>query len=370
MPPSNNIQLAIFDKDCALRLCKCTLARSRRDQSLKLSQKLRLIRRNLLVATLAWLFMNTDPAYPQRVLASMLASRLIQNSLTRPSSTSFTSLMGGKHSDHGNYDHHHHGMNAAEAIALIHAMNSNRGSSNQVDLSPLLRNEVASSHATKHRESPMNNYLQRQQLSALDRQQSAVLPRQANPLNPLQAVVAALAAALAAVAVGAAPLAALLAAVAAALAALLLALVPAVPMVPVPQPSLVKKLVIKKTVLPFVIPIPYKKKEKEIVYIPKPVHYHHKEHHHHVEHKYKKHRKSDHVDDDLTMTMTPPSPPRVLDSHNLDHPDKIQTLLSEQDRIQSIIDELQESRSMNGAASTASVTTAAKPKVSLIFNST
>lgn len=357
MLPRNNVQVPVLDKEDVSRLCKCILSKSRRDHSPKLNQKLRFIRRNLVVALLAWLFMNTDPAYPQRVLGSMLASRIIHNSLTRP--TSLSSLMGGRYNDNGNHFNHHHGMNTAEAIALIHAMNNTRGN-NPVDLSPLLRNEVASSHA-RTRESPMRNYLDRQRTNALDRQQPTSLNRQANPLNPLQvlmALVTALATFLMAAATGANPVTAALAALAAALAALLAALA-AVVVVPTPPVGfpLVKKLIIKKTVLPFVIPIPYKKKEKEIVYIPKPVHYHHKEHHH-VEHKYKKHKKSDFLEDDITS----PPPTRVLDSHNLDHGDKIQTLLSEQDRIQSIIDQIAETKSAYGAASTTSTATASRPK--------
>lgn len=321
-----------------------------RTKTLPTKQHLKSIKRNLVVAILSWLLMNTDPAYAQRAIKSMIASRLLQRTVAQMSP--FNALKTHSSSDT------HNGLNAVEAIALIHAMNGHRNSGGgQLDMSQLLRADHGG--GTGSGGAASNSRSQSGQLAM--RQADLV------PLNPLQrqalapatvaaAVAAAAAAFLAAVVAGLAPLAALAAAFVAAAAALLAALVAVLALVPVPMANkaapLVKKLVIKKTVLPFVIPIPIKK--KEVVYIPQPVHY--KEHHHHVEHKqkqkhkhkYKKHKKSDDLED---LSYEPPAMSRSLDP---DQSSKIHSVISEQDRIQDIVDNLVESTQMTGAASTSS----------------
>lgn len=337
-------------------ICEYRLAKTVHLRAIKMNRMLKINKKNLVVAILAWLFMNTDPSYPQRVIGSMIASRMMQNSLSR----SPLNFARGGRSNAGMQN----GLNTVEAIALIHALNSNRGGGgggggdaiNQlVDVNQLMRSSKGGTRSTSGRGS-RGDILANPQLRQLETRQGPV----PNPLTAvptaLAAVVAAAAAFLAAVAAGLTPLAALAAAVAAAAAALLAALLALVALVPQPN-ALIRNLIIRRTVLPFVIPIPIpiKKKEKEIIYIPKAVHY--KEHHHHVEHKYKhKHKKSDDLSDPSYVPSAPPTPNRP----DITQMDKVHSVLSEQARIQSIVDDLVDGTSarMINAASTPSITSA------------
>lgn len=280
--------------------------------------------------------MNTDPIYPQKVVRSMIAARLAR-SLTKP----FVDIASGAtetgRSNGG-------GLNTAEAIALIHAMNSgNRGGGQSTDLS-LLAASLPSQQNTRTR-----------QATSLFQPSREVTSRQAPvpvpvPLPvpvpiPLAAAVAAFAAFAAAVLAGLTPFAAVFLAAAAALVAILAALL-AILIVVAPKKNapIVKKLVIKKTVMPFVIPIPIKKQEKKIIYkyYPKKEHHHHHEEHH-EEHHYKKHKgkykykKSDEDVDSSLLETTTLLPNELGDLGQIN---KLDTVLSEQDRIQNLIDEV------------------------------
>lgn len=282
----------------------------------KIDKRFKRNRKLFTVILYAWLFMNTDPIYPQRVLRSMVASRL-SRSFVRPFIDINNSGGGGSNG--------HNGLNAAEAIAMIHAMNGNRGSGASGGGGQ--REDLTTALITNRNHRPLNS----RQLSVLPPSQG-IDTRQAESA-PIAVVLAALAALLAAAIAGLTPAAALLAAALAALAALWAILAA---LVPNRSSPIIKKLVIKKTVLPFVIPIPFKKKEKEIVYVPKPVHHYHKEHVH-IVHK-KKYKKSDDSFND-----------ELQDKRDLNQVDKIRTVLSEQERIQNLLEEAIEANKVTPA---------------------
>ena len=277
-------------------------------------------RKLLTVVLFSWLLLNADPIYLQKVLGSMVASRLLNRSLQKYASKMVSDSRPG-------------GLSAVEAIALIHAMNSgNRGSSESqnADLLALL------GAANPHQKQSNQNIQTKQAQSSLTRQDVA-LSRQLAPVTGVAAVVAAVAAFLAAAFAGLTPVAAAAAALAAFAVALVAALLALIVIVTAPNKNksspIVKKLIIKKTVLPFVIPIPFKKKEKEIIYkyIPKSHHYEH--HHYEKKHKYKyKHKKMD--------TLEEEDKP-IKEQQSIDQLDKIQTLMSEQDQIQDLINEVE-----------------------------
>lgn len=437
------------------------------------TRELTLLKRQMLIISLIWLFMNAEPAYPQRALSSLFASRLLKSSLGTASDIKpqpsvglsliglggglLNGLTGDGSSSIDKASSRSGGMNAIEAIALIHAMNGGRSNNHHhsdnghLDMSSLLTAH-GQSQADNTRSLLYNRPLDNRPLDnrpidngqldnrqfdnrQLDNRQSYQRPfdnrqqhnrpyddgqfegrpydgrqfdshqvedrpfrvrrlinrRRLNRQMINQPVVsqpvvgrpmvenrqaanpaAAIAAFLAAVAAGATPAAAL---IAAALAAL-------VPFPTNQQPNaLIRRLVIKKTVLPFVIPIPYKKgeeereKERDIVYVPKAVHHHHHEKKHHDEHehyenhehkehhglfehkkkfksklknKFKKHKKSDDNYNEPTLLGSPlEAASNKLENfdqleklENVNHLDKIESLLSEQDRIQSLMDEV------------------------------
>jgi len=274
--------------------------------------------RYITVFLLAWLIMNTDPAYSQRARNSLRSVKLLRRSFLTPFG------FPGPTTDRNT------GLNAVEAIALIHAMNNNRQQDPLGDLGSLANNVKGptsrQNQLIRQITQPISSSTsttQRQQ-TALDRQIPVPVPIPA----PLAAVVAAVAAFAAAVLAGFTPIAAVVAALAAAaaafLAALLAAILAIIAVLPAKRAPIVKKLVIKKTVLPFVIPIPFKKKEKEVIYkyIPKPVHVH--------SHEEKKEKGKHHDHHDLSD-----SDEAYAETGRLD---KIQSLLSEQDNLQMLVD--------------------------------
>jgi hypothetical protein len=337
------------------------VSKRRTETTSSLCPSTRLIKSHLFAIWMAWLIMNPDPSYPRRAVDSMVAASLLRSqSSMGVNLIARRSLFGG---GGGSGQRSQDGMNAVEAIALIHAMNSgNHGGGGG--------GGVVVGAGGGHRAGPMDALLnQYSPVARSPRPRQAIAPRQqANPLqrqapmppNPVAAALAAAAAVLAALAaVGVAPLVAALLAALAALLVLLAALI-----VPIPAP-LIKKLVIKKTIIPFVIPIPIpiKKEKKEVVYVPKPVHHvkHHYEHEYDHGEVYKvKSKKKKKYARQSVDEIEPLEPLNELDSNsNNDSNDrndanngndardpneivKIQSLLSEQDRIQSMIDQMVE----------------------------
>lgn len=258
------------------------------------------IRKPVIIVLYSWLFMNSHPLQTKRFVEALMVSRLLNRALTRPPPDS------------------RGGMSTVEAIALIQAINSgNRGSQQVTDLLPTRPSAVALRQ--------QENY---------NRQAPVPVPV---PLPvPIAVVAAAVAAFFAAVIVGLAPLGAIVAAFFAAL-FIFVAAILAIKEKKNDKGNkgsksksksspLIKKLVIKKTVLPFIIPIPYKQKEKEIIYkyVHKPEHHHKEEHEH--EYEYKSKKKSD-VEPDIVMKKD-------------DGFGKIEKLLKEQDYIQSMLNKV------------------------------
>lgn len=260
-----------------------------------------------LVLIYAWLFMNSDPGYNHRVVTAMMMSRaLSRNSLFRPFS--------GRRSNANS-------LSTIETIALIQAINSNNRGYQQLDLNTNLNS------------SPLRQVdLSRQQLEYS-------LERQLGPPLPRAAVVAAVAAFLTAVASGLNPVAAVAAAASAAAAALLIILISLTKIrnkndgkgkgkgkgKGEKSKPLIKKLVIKKTVLPVVIPIVIKNKKEEEkiykVYKKKPEH-HHESKESKVKYKYKK------IDESRKKSDS---------NYSLK---QIENLLEEQNKLQSVVEQI------------------------------
>lgn len=237
----------------------------------KLTSRIRQSRRCLLAILYICLLINFDLIRAQRVLRTMMITRLLNKSLTRPSRFGMPFGLGASRSGG-------HSLNTAEAVALIHAINSNNNN-NQLNSNNML-NDLMGAPANARYTSGANGLMmspngrQRQMLlTANERQQIATRPAAA------VGVLAALATFLAAVFAGFRPFAAVFVAIFAAFFAFFVAILAVIipPRPPVPGP-IIKKLVIKKTVVPFVIPIPIKKKEEKIVYVNKKEHK--KEHEH------------------------------------------------------------------------------------------
>lgn len=263
---------------------------------------LRRTRKISIVLIYAWLFMNTDPNYAARTLGSMMASRILSRSLLRP-----LDGVSGIRSGNGG------GLSTVEAIALIQAINSNnRGSQQVLDANSL--------------KSDLGGLGSRSQLAReiAARQLPVPVPR---PV-PSAVIIAFITAFFAAVAAGSSPINAFFAA----FVALIIAIVINKPEKKYDK-ALIKKLVIKKSAFPFVIPIPipipfpipYGKGKSEVIYkyVPKPEH-----HHHEKKHKYKK-------SDDFK------------EKQSQDELDRIENLMTEQDRIQKVVDKVVKYRESN-----------------------
>lgn len=276
------------------------------------------------VILLAWLIMNTDPTYSLRTVRQMIASRLLNRSLLRPWRASTNNPPANSNSN---------GLSIVEAIAIIQALNGNNRNNQLMDVQTLLANQLANSNPSVAR-----------QALALQDANTRQLPVPAPPRTIIEAIVAAAVTAFfTAVAAGRPPIIAFAAAVAAAAFAFFVAIVVILAEKRKTKSSpLIKKLVIKKTVLPFFIPIPIKKEEKKIIYkyVKKP---HHKEHGHDeheskINYKFKK------------STEIPP-----LDKEDPTAPiDQIEGLLNEQDRIQMILEKLVEEKEQVSAKNTKS----------------
>lgn len=231
-----------------------------------------------LVWLLAWLFINGDPAYCQSVLRGMMLSRalLLPGQLLRGHARHQNQNQNLNQADSvlDKLSSNRNGLSTVEAVALIQAINSNNNNNRHSGPGEQLinyRDQAAS---------PNQHQLASRQLPV---PVPVPVPVPRPPTGPVAVLVALLAALVAAVS-GFPPFAALVAAIFAALVALL-----AIIVAPFPQKAapIVKKLVIKKTVLPFVIPIPYKAKgynkggeekaKKVYVYVKKK---HHHEHEH------------------------------------------------------------------------------------------
>lgn len=301
--------------------------------SIKISnQTVRRIQRFFMAILYSWLLMNSDPMYQRRVMCSFLAARLLDRSVRN--------LFPRSNSNNG-------GMSTAEAIAMIQAINSNNRPYTSPELTALALRD-SSPISSLFRQSSL---IPPSQQIVSDRQYPVPVPV---PV-PFAVVLVALAGFAAAAAAGAAPLAAVAAAAIAALAAVLAALLVAAALVQKGggKGQLIKKLVIKKTVLPFVIPIPIpiKKKEKEIIYMPKPVHYHH------VEYKEKKKHSYDHMDKkhDHDKELERDSSSSEKNTSDDSPIEKLQTLVDEQNRIQNILDSLPPKKGKSSRSSEANM---------------
>lgn len=259
--------------------------------------------------------MNVDPSYARRSLSSMAASRLLGRSLFKALEPTTRSGSTGS-------------LSTIEVIALIQAMNNQRGNQLPIEMLNLLD---SSSNAQRTSRFANLNHLQRQQLQPLDRQLPVPVPVP-TPF-PIVVLFTAVAAFFAAVSSGLQPLIAVVAAFVAAYIAVLAIIVAIFSSVtkkgkePKKSP-LVKKLVIKKTVLPVVIPIPIKKKEIHYKYLSKPKHHHNEEGK--VKHK-NKYKKADLKEVNL------------VDSTGLEVPiSKVSELISEQNQLQAMVDKLAE----------------------------
>lgn len=254
-----------------------------------------------LVLIYAWLFMNSDPGYNHRVVKAMMFSRAYSRHPW------FSPLSGRR----GNITPAN-SLSTIETIALIQAINSNRGSL-PLDLNGNLNS------------SPLR------QLDSTRQQLEYGLERQLGPPLPRAAVVAAIAAFFAAVASGLSPFAAVAAAASAAAAALLAIIIILIKIKFIEKGKgkgkekskpLIKKLVIKKTILPVVVPIVIKSKKEEEKYykiIKKPEHKHKSK----AYYKYKK------VDRPITEEEKPDLDPSLK---------QIEYLLNEQNKLQSMVD--------------------------------
>lgn len=275
-----------------------------------------------IVIVFAWLLMNTDPLYARRTLGAMMASRLLRNVVS---------------------DEPKSGLSTIDAVTLIQAMNSN----NRANDLNLLKTEL------ELRRKPT----QRQQ--TLTSPDTAVSNRQLPVPTPgrVEVIIAALLAFVAAVLTGRNPLTA----AAAALIVIILAIIRVTPMNGQQKNSpLIKKLVIKKTVLPFVIPIPYKKKEKEIIYVYKKHHEKHKEEHkeehetedhesHESKLRYKKKKatvRNDNIADIIKGKDVRHKQKNTSGKGERAHLDKIEELVKEQDDLQNLIDKVVEDDSL------------------------
>lgn len=252
-----------------------------------------------LVLIYAWLFMNLDPGYNHRVVKAMMMSR------AQSRYPWFSPLRGRRDNiTPGN------SLSTIETIALIQAINSNRGPLDlNINQSPLPIRQLDT---------------QRQQLATN-------LERQLAPPLPAAVILAAVAAFFTAVASGLAPVAAVAAAASAAAAALLAIVVSLMKMKNKNDGKgkggkgkpLIKKLVIKKTVLPFVIPVVVNTKKEEEkyykVYKKKPEHYHESKKH------YKK------MDKPIDKIDKPSLDPSM---------NQIKYLLDEQNKLQSMVDKI------------------------------
>lgn len=253
------------------------------------------------------------------------------------------------------------GLSTIEAIALIQAMNS--GINQHVGGGQTTWQPPAANYGEERR-GQSRGALASSLRQFADRQLPVPVPV---PLPvpapfPNAVIVAFVAAFLAAVAAGFPPFIAIIKAIVAALVALIAIIIVA----PFPKKNspLVKKIVIKKTVLPLIFPITVKKKEekKEVIYkykyIPKPEHHHkHHEHHEHEhehehekyekKHKYK-YKKADFLQqtnemDDISLIEQPPmmSPqikPIPIPRVDTSHLKSIETLVNEQDKLQNMLD--------------------------------
>lgn len=288
----------------------------------KINRKFRRCQKFTIVVILSWLLMNADSVRSRRTIGALMASRLVNKALTGADTRS-------------------NGLSTIDAITLMQAMNSNNRA-NDLDL---LKTEL------ELRRLPSQQLLRQYQGSTAlsDRQLPVPVPVPVPTPQPI-AIVAALVAFIAAVTAGLTPFAAFVAALAAAIAAIL-AVFTNMPQKKNKAAPLIKKLVIKKTVLPFVIPIPYKKKEKEIVYVHK-VHKEHKykhkggyEHHHEESRKKYNVQKSNNSQDDTSDDYIDSKEnikvnPKLRSKKEKNHLDKIENLLKEQNQLQSLVDKV------------------------------
>jgi len=259
----------------------------------------------LLVVLYIWLFLNAGPTHSLRSLRALMSPGLSTSNLFAQTLAG-RSLAGKSKTDNGN------GLSTVEAIALIQAINSgNRGNS--------LDQGTQAIETRQHILSQPSN-----------RQFPIPVPVPAPLPNPLgAALAAAIAAFAAAVARGLAPAAAFAAAVAAAAATFLAAIAALFAVVlirPKTTSPFIKKLVIKKTVLPFVVPVPIIKKEKEVIVKYKAKEQGHKKLHERYE--------------------------KIGDRSHKAQLDKIERLLTEQDKLQSLVDRVVEIKGATRAALT------------------
>lgn len=256
-------------------------------------------RKIILVALFTWLLLNTDPIAARRTITGMIASRMISRAIgDNFGSRSLFRNLGTGSGGGGN-----NGLSTIEAIALIQAMNNNNNNHNNY-------------------RSQSTSFLSGQDTALSTRQLPVPVPVPVPPTPPLVAAFAAAAAAfLAAVAAGQPPIVAALVA----FVAIIIALFPPFPPFPqLPQKNapIVKKLVIKKTILPFVIPIPIKKNEKKVI-----IHNHKEKSHKHKEHHHE-HESHDHY---TYKKKSDPDPSEDVNSNNGNFDDTIEPELPDID---------------------------------------
>lgn len=292
-------------------------------------RRLKEIREFSIVVLYLWLFINSDPVYAQKTLGTMMASRLISRSMKK-----FTADLNEPPRATGAGS----GLSPIEVIALVQAMNSNKGgegSGASLDVN-MLRALKLNGNESSNRALRQSNSIQ----DVTDRQLPVPVPTPVPVPAPAAVVLAALLAFLTAVITGANPVQAVFIAMIAAFAAVLVALIALIAIIIIKKQKknapLIKKLVIKKTVLPIVVPIPIKKNEKKIIYK-----YHKKEpehhHHHHEEYEYKK-KKYKYKKMDAAPSERKETEPEM------GHLSKLEPLLNEQDKLQSLVDNIIDSK--------------------------
>lgn len=279
----------------------------------------------------AWLLMNADTSNRRIAVQSL---RLLSRAFHRQTATDILAGRGGRSFTGAGGGG---SLSTIEAIALIQAINNGNRNANSYpygDSGGSLRQQQRSGGGLRQL---MDAATSGNQIS--NRQLPVPVPV---PTPFPAAIVAAFVAAFAAaIAAGFPPLIAIVKAIAAA-AALLVAVIIINFSAKNKGNALVKKIVIKKTIFPFIFPITVKKKEEKVYkYKHKPEHHHHEEvEHYEIKHK-KKHKKHKYqkvdVDDVEEMPLAPlPTIPTITDRPQ--HLKTIESLLDEQDTLQSVSD--------------------------------
>lgn len=235
------------------------------------------------------------------------------------------------------------GLGFLETIALIQALNNGKSSDRNTKLAEELGElykEQRNSRSSSRQNGLIRTLVDRQLTNFGSNSEDGPSYRQLLPVPPVPPIqppfprpppgptiiLVAIAAFIAAVIVGAPPPVAVVVAFFAVVFAFLTIIVQTQA---VKDKGLIKKIVIKKTVLPFIIPIPIKKKEKEIIYKEKPVPVYIKSQDHNNHHSHHEYKKMD------SREMA-----GIGGHFDTDKLDQIEDVVNEQDKLQSILDGL------------------------------